>query len=368
MYTIGLDYHQWTSSMHILDAKGNTVKRQTILGDWRDVIQWLKQVEKPFRIVYEASCGYGHLYDRLRRIASQVIVAHPGQLRLIFRAKRKNDRIDAQKLAVLGHLNQVPPVHVPRQEVRAWRELIEFRRKSVEKRARVKNQIRTLLRSYGVIKPREVRGYWTKAGRAWIAALTWPSEVTQLRCQILLEELAAAEARVGQITKVLDQRAQSHPGVALLRTVPGIGPRTAEALMAYIDDPYRFVSSRGIGSYFGMVPAQDSSAGVNRLGHITKQGPSTVRKLITEATWQSIGRDEHLRAYFDRICNGKRERRKIALIATAHYLLRVMLAMLKSGEVWQPRKAAAWPRPRRRRRGKEKKVKPTPGAVAGDVA
>ena len=89
------------------------------------------------------------------------------------------------------------------------------------------------------------------------------------------------------------------------------------------------------GSYFGLVSCQDQSAGKNRLGHITRQGPATVRKLLTEASWQGIRRSPRIRAYFERIRPGSPERKKIALVATAHHLLRVMLAMLRTGEVWR---------------------------------
>ena len=109
--------------------------------------------------------------------------------------------------------------------------------------------------------------------------------------------------------------------------------------MAYIDRPERFHSNRSIGEYFGIVPSQDSSGGRERLGHITKQGPATVRRLVVEAAWQSIRHSPAVRARFERIMGGNAGRKKIALVAVAHYLLRVMLAMLKSGEGW--RKEAA---------------------------
>ena len=118
-------------------------------------------------------------------------------------------------------------------------------------------------------------------------------------------------------------------------TIPGIGMRTAEALTAYIDDPHRFERISRIGSYFGLVPSQHSSAGKEMFGRITRQGPGTVRRLITEATWMAIRRSPTIRAHFDRIVRDKKDRRKKAVIATAHYLTRVSLAMLKSGEVWR---------------------------------
>ncbi len=125
--------------------------------------------------------------------------------------------------------------------------------------------------------------------------------------------------------------------------MPGL-PTASCALSACVDDPHRCTSVKTIGSYFGLVPCQDQSAGKNRLGHLTRQGPATVRKLLTEASWQAIRRSPRIRAHFERIRQGNPERKRIAPVAAAHYLLRVMsravscalsLAMLRTGEVWR---------------------------------
>ena len=104
MWSVGLDVHWRTSTVCILDENGKKVKGRTIRGGWPKLLTWLRRQKHPFAICYEASCGYGHLHDALRKIASRVLVAHPGHLRLIFRSKRKNDRIDAEKLAKLLYL------------------------------------------------------------------------------------------------------------------------------------------------------------------------------------------------------------------------------------------------------------------------
>ena len=70
-------------------------------------------LKPPFAVCFEASAGYGYLFERLQRVARRVVVAHPGHLRLIFRSKRKNDRVDAEKLAKLLFLDEVPGVYVP---------------------------------------------------------------------------------------------------------------------------------------------------------------------------------------------------------------------------------------------------------------
>jgi transposase len=334
MWSVGLDVHQRSSTLCILDEHGKRVKQQQVRGSWQKVIELLGQLGHPFAICYEASCGYGALYDRLSGLAKRVVVAHPGHLRLIFRTKRKNDRCDAGKLAVLLFLDQVPPVYVPSGQMRSWRGLIEFRHRVMTKRTRCKNQLRSLLRGHGVAAVTGKR-LWTQAGLRWLEHVELPTEAAALQRDLVCEQLSHLEKQIKRVERMLNRMGRAHPGVMLLRTIPGVGPRTSEAVVAYIDDPRRFSRTRKVGSYFGLVPCQDQSAAVNRLGHITRQGPSTVRKLLTEAAWQAIRRSRHVRAYFDRIQGGDPQRRKIALVATAHYLVRVMQAMLRTGQGWR---------------------------------
>ena len=120
-----------------------------------------------------------------------------------------------------------------------------------------------------------------------------------------------------------------------------MGVRTAEAVAAFVDDPDRFPTAKAVGRYFGLVPCQDQSGDRNRLGHITREGPAVVRQLLAEAAWQARRRSPTVRAYFERAQRGDPQRKKIALVATAHYLVRVMWAMLKRGTLWQEGRAMA---------------------------
>ena len=89
-----------------------------------------------------------------------------------------------------------------------------------------------------------------------------------------------------------------------------------------------FGRNKAIGRYFGLVPKQDASGGVNRMGRITKEGPAIVRKMLVEAPWQGTRRSPTIRAYHERMKHDRDDRNKKALVATAHDLARVMLAML----------------------------------------
>jgi transposase len=182
---------------------------------------------------------------------------------------------------------------------------------------------------------------WTQRGHRWLKSLKWPTPAVSLRCELLVGELEQTEEAIRRVTVELDKLAEANVGVQLLCTIPGVGRRTAEAVVAYLDDPDRFARSNRVGSYAGLVPCQDSSGGTERLGHITKEGPATMRWLLVQAAWQVVRREPFMRAYFDRIAGGQKEYRKKALVATAHKLLRCMHSMLRTGEEWNPPKEAS---------------------------
>lgn len=346
MLSVGIDAHHRYYAVCILDDRGQAVKEFAVKGGVevlaRKLADHLAEVGpgEPVQIAFEASTGYGLLYDTLRPMAAQVVVAHPARLRLIFRAKRKTDRIDARKIATLLLLGELPAVHVPSLDVREWRALIEHRRRLVDKRTRAKNGLRALLRTHGIDAPAG-KSLYTRKGRAWAAALEFASPLTAFKRDHLLDEIAHFDDAIRQAEKLLDAYGRRHPAVALLMTMPGVGPRTAECIAAYVDDARRFGRTSCAGAYFGLVPSLDESGGQSRSGRITREGPATARKLLTEAAWQGIRHSPTLRAFYERVRAGQKTRGRTALIATARHMVKVMVAMLKTGEVWRETPAPA---------------------------
>ena len=107
MYYVGLDIHTKRISICVLNETGQRVRRSQV-SSIEEMLRILKGLPDRFEVCYEASCGYGHYHDLLRPLAARVLVAHPGQLRLIFRSKNKNDRNDAERLAKLLYLGETP--------------------------------------------------------------------------------------------------------------------------------------------------------------------------------------------------------------------------------------------------------------------
>ena len=100
MFHVGLDIHSRHISVCVLNEAGQFVHRSRV----RTIDQMMRILERlpdRFEVCYEASCGYGHYHDLLLPLATRVLVAHPGHLRLIYRSKNKNDRNDAERLAKL---------------------------------------------------------------------------------------------------------------------------------------------------------------------------------------------------------------------------------------------------------------------------
>jgi hypothetical protein len=109
-----------------------------------------------------------------------------------------------------------------------------------------------------------------------------------------------------------------------------VGIRTAETFVAWVDDiSASATTGRAAPTSDWFLP---DAADKNRLGHITRDGPPVMRKLICEATWTAIKKCPAFKQFFERVMGGKSERRKIAVVATMHRMIRVMGAMLRSGE------------------------------------
>ena len=334
MYHGGVDWHWGQSSVTLRNSDGKKTHQFDVQGRIERVVEEIKKLDlkEPLSLCFEASTGYGHVAEVMRTVAARVRVGHPGKIRMIFKCRRKSDRIDSDKLSKLDFLDEVPEVYVPKPDTRAWRGMINYRSRRVTERSGVKSALRAHFRNCGLEMPKSP---WTKKGMAAVKEVEFPEKLDALRRDEMVDEIESLTKKIKHIEAELNALGREHPGVQLLETIPGVGPRTAEAVVAWIDDPQRFSSSRKGGAYFGLVPCMDQSAGPARMGHITKEGPGVVRGLLVEASWQAIRRSATIRARFKRIRKEDPKRTKIAIVAIANYLARVMVAMLTTGEVWR---------------------------------
>ena len=304
----------------------------------RKFLQQQKHDPGKINLVFEISGQAGFIYDSLAGYADTITVANPSKMTWIYRTAKKNDRIDARKMAVLLSIGEVPAVYMPSKEVRQWRETILHRKKIVCKIVQVKNRIRATFKSHGYSKPLDKGSWWKKSNWIWMRNICQQnigvSELWYMHLSNLLDEFELLGSQLKRVTVYLDGYLAKNPGGKLLMSIPGVGPRTSEAVLAYTDDVTRFGNYKQYCSYFGLTPKLDESGSCRRLGHISKRGPSVVRWVICESSWVVIRKSKGLKAFYERVMSGQDGRKKIAIVAVARKLLSIMRAMLLTGELF----------------------------------
>jgi transposase len=341
---IGLDVHVNDTVACVLDKKTNSFSYETVKTTPFSLKRFLKKHSEAHATM-EVSGLTSNLYDDLRPLVKDLVVSNPSQIPWMWKSGKKNDRIDAKKQATLLSMGHLPVVYMPSKAVRKWRALIGHRRSLMDDCKRVKNRVRSLINAH-CLRNKGEGTRWTLKNMRWLWSLTDPEGAQYLgeddaeRLSELLKTIEFFREMIKRVTERLDRIAEKHVGVQLLMTIPGIGPRTAEAVIAYADDVKRFARSKEFPAYFGIVPTLDESGSVRRMGHISKRGPSAVRWLIVESAWRVVARSKAIREFFLRVTHGQRSRRKIAIVAVARKVLTIMRAMLLTGAVWDERLAA----------------------------
>jgi transposase len=136
------------------------------------------------------------------------------------------------------------------------------------------------------------------------------------------------------VQKKLKALAIADERVQLLQTIPGVGRKTAEVIVAYIDDPHRFQNARQVSSYAGLVPRRYQSGEMDRQGRIHKRGPRQLRSALVEAAWLMLRYNPWARSVYERLTSGQKTRKKKAIVAVARKLLVRCWVMLKRKEPW----------------------------------
>jgi transposase len=289
-------------------------------------------------VTFEISGQAGYLYDSLIDCVDSIKVANPDKMTWIYRTAKKNDRMDARKMAVLLSIGEIPAVYMPTKEVRQWRMVICHRKKLLTTSVTTKNRIRAVFKSQGISKAANKGKWWNKHNRLWMRQVSDEgfdvNNLWKLQLGNLLDELNVVEKNIALVTEYLDGYLDKQAGGKLLMSIPGVGPRTAEAVLAYTDDVERFAGGKEYCGYFGVTPKLDESGDSRRLGHISKKGPSVVRWVLCESSWKVIRYSNSMKSFYERVMAGQKARKKIAIVAVARKLLSIMRAMLLTGAMF----------------------------------
>jgi transposase len=307
-------------------------------------------------VVIEISPLAGWVSDLCQTLGIKLLVVNTASEAWSWKKiKDKSDRKDAEKIAVMQAMNQHRYVHVPKSSVRQWRELIGYRDDLVGRVTASKNRIRSILDRQGQRWPAGRAG-WTQAAIDELKSMARPwseCDDENLWRGMLHEELLSlehAQRRLASVSQKLDAMAEANPRVTRLKTVPGVGNRTAEIVIAMLDDPHRFRNVGEVGAYTGLTPRRCQSGQMDRQLGISHAGSRLLRKMLVQASWIGQQTNPWMKQTYERINGGKADRKKKAIVAVSRKLMIRLWAMDRDQKDWNGPAAV---KPMRRRSKRE---------------
>lgn len=341
MRILAVDLGKRKSVAYIYQGSDNDGDYRSVPTDPGSLHDLIVELE-PDRVVFEICPAAGWLADLVRALNIELQVVNVAHDAWRWRNVRsKSDRLDALKLAQLSAMNQLTLVHVPERRVRQWRSLITYRKRLVGRRKQIQNTIRAILDREALTMPAGHKG-WSAASIERLREEARPLAETELselwRGQLWLElqALEAVKAMLAQLEAKLDGLAENDARCQRLMTIPGVGHRLAEAVVAIVDRPERFRNSRQVGSYAGLTPRRYQSGQSDRQGRISRAGNTLLRSMLVEVAWLGLRYNAWMRQVYETVRRGSSARKKTAIVAVARRLLVACWAMLRDGTDWQP--------------------------------
>lgn len=333
----GLDLGDKTSHLCICTVEGDVIERATVATTTPALARRFQNCA-PMRIALETGTHSPWVSRLLSQWGHEVIVANPRKVRLIGDSRRKNDRLDAQRLADLASVRPrllFPIEHISAQ-AQADRAVLKARDALVRARASLISHVRGQVKSEGSRLPSCSAESFSKQAK--------PAVPESLAAAVLplLDQLTEMSKLIRAYDKQVKELLRtSYPQAAVLLQVRGVGPITALAFILCLGDPLRFAKSRQVGAYFGLAPAQrDSGQCAPQLG-ISKEGNPFVRRLLVQCAQYILGpfgQDSDLRRFGHRIAvsGGGKSSKKRAIIAVARKLSVVLHRLLVTQQAYQP--------------------------------
>jgi transposase len=334
-YFAGLDVSMKDTHVCVLDREGALVFEAKTASMPEAIKGTLAKAPPCKRVIFETGRMAPMLYHGLDALGVPVICIESRQAYETLKtlATHKTDRNDARGLAHLARTGFFKPVHVKSLTAHAVRALIIARKKLVGQRVTLENQVRGLAVVFGVRLPRGL-------SRSFVGEVETMSEGIVGLSTAMRGLIAAREAVLAAVTAIdadMKRLVRASDACRRLMTIPGVGPLTALAFVAAIDDPSRFKRSRDIGAYLGLVPRRHQSGETDRVGGISKCGDRAVRTLLYEAANVMLTRSKRALKLKDwAFAIAKRSTMRQARIALARRLAIIMHAMLRNGGEFNP--------------------------------
>jgi transposase len=333
--TIGLDLAKNVFQVHGITDAGTVAFNRSLRR--AQMHAFFARLE-PCLVGMEA-CSTSHYWAReLKRLGHQVRLIPPSYVKPYVK-RGKSDTADAEAICEAVTRPTMRFVEVKSPEQQAILSLHRARDLMVRQRTQIINMLRGLLAEFGIVFPKGV-GHAIRFARHGVGSSdTALPAGAQAVIDDLCRELLSQHARVDWYGRQMAALAKRDPNIALLQTIPGIGPITASAIAATIGTARQFRSGRDLSAWLGLTPLNRSSGGKERLGRVSKMGDRYIRRLLAVGMTSRIKQIKHRPEAFDPWFSDILDRKpaKLAAVAMANKTARIVWAVLSRGTPYQLR-------------------------------
>lgn len=344
---IGLDLAKNVFQVHGIDANGEVVVARKVRRG--ALVAFFAKL--PACVVAMEACSSAHHWARqLVALGHEVKLIPPAHVKPYVR-RNKNDAADAA--AICEAVMRPHQRFVPVRSIDNQAELMRHRVRDmlVGQRTQLLNGLRGHLAEIGVVVAQGAQhAYELKEMLVDGADANGEIVVPACVCAALRPLAAQIDALDAAIEAIDDELAADVKGdetARRLMTIPGVGPVTASAIVATVQDPGAFASGREFAAFLGLTPRQNSSGGKERLGRITKMGDRYLRKLLVVGACAALrhraGHDDALRRWAEAMLARKTVKYKFKLtaVALANKLARIVFVLLTRGGCYEGRPVPA---------------------------
>ncbi|SPF37366.1 transposase [Candidatus Sulfotelmatobacter kueseliae] len=245
---IGLDVHQATISVAVMDSEGKIIMESILETKASTILDFLAGVRGTLSVAFEEGTSATWLYDLLKPHVPNVVVCNPRK-NAALKQGNKSDQIDARKLAERLRLHDLKPVYHGETGVRMLRELARSYLTIVKDLTRVMSRVKAVYRSWAIpCAGRDV--YYTRHRSHWLDKIQEPG--VRYRAEQLYQQLDMLQHLRQQARRALLAESRKHNITAKLRQIPSLGPIRSALAVALIQTPHRFRSKRQLWTYSGL--------------------------------------------------------------------------------------------------------------------
>ena len=333
---IGLDTSKHVFQVHGVDENEQPVLRRQLRR--QDVVKFFAKLA-PTRIGMEA-CGASHHWARVLRSLGHEVVLIPPQYVRAYVQRGKNDKIDAEAICEAMSRPKVQPRFVPIKTVQqqAALTMLGVRDLLVKQRTMLINAIRGYAAEFGVTAPKGPEQV-AELLRRLVSDAGVPALAQEMIGE-LTGQLAALDAKLTAVQARLTAWHRHNQTSQLLATIPGVGPISGVSFALKVPDPKVFRSGRHFAAWVGITPRENSTAGRQQLGRISKQGDEDLRRLLVLGATAVIQQAKPGRASPWLVDLLARKPKKLVALAVANKMARIIWAMMISGEIYRRPQAA----------------------------